>query len=258
MQNRNQKATASKTADGMTQEMPPAKSNLVLKCDYRGGDFIYWPRPSELELAGLAAQLARSPKANPKQLVNQAWSLYWESCRIIQDDHRKVEALLALENQEEQAFNVGDGPEEDSLPVPTPKKFPVSFAKVELLLLPELKGRTADRAKVFREHIFSVLLQGCFVVRPKLREVSYWDLEPETLDGMRLKFHSDIAERFGKLRKRVFGEAEYVRFAKSFLEWHREYKSAKRSAAARRRWDKAKIQATNGTGAEEAQISAKN
>jgi hypothetical protein len=249
---------ASTTVDATTQGMPPAKTNLVLKCDYRDGDFLYWPRPSELELAGLAAQLALSSKANPKQLVSQAWALYWESCRVIQSDYRKVEALLALENQEEQAFPGDAKPEEDSLQIPTPNKFPVSFARVELLLLPELKGRTADRARVFREHILSVLLQGCFVVRPKLREVSYWELEPETLEEMRQKFHSDIADRFGKLRKHDFEEAEYLRFARSFLEWHRQYKSAKKSAAARRRWHKVKIQETNGAGSDGLKISAKN
>jgi hypothetical protein len=49
------------------------EQSLVIRYDYREQDFEQWPRPSELELARLAAQLARTEKIDPKQLVAEAW-----------------------------------------------------------------------------------------------------------------------------------------------------------------------------------------
>jgi hypothetical protein len=258
MKMKSPKKPAAKTEDRMTKARPLAKSNLVLKCDYREEDFIYWPRPSEVELAGLAAQLARSSKANPKHLVAQAWALYRESCRVIQADYREVQAQLDFDSRQDPECDFGERSEVELLQVPAPKKYPVPFAKAELLLLPKRTGRTADRAAVMREYIFAVVLQDCFVLRPKLAPASYWELDPEALNGMRQRLHKEIAERFGLLRKHIFDEADYVQFAASFLKWHRRYKSAKKSDAARTRWDKTKIQATNETGSDGPKKIAKN
>ena len=107
---------------------PGQKCNLVLKCDYRLEDFIYWPRPSELELAQLAARLGGASTANPKQSATRAWKLYWECCRIIQEDHRKVQAQLDFDDQQDRNYDVGDWPEADAVPIPAPKKFPVPYA----------------------------------------------------------------------------------------------------------------------------------
>jgi hypothetical protein len=48
-----------------------------------------------------------------------------------------------------------DWAEEDvSESMPLPKNFPITYSKLELLLLPKLKGRTAERAKIIREFLF--------------------------------------------------------------------------------------------------------
>src|SRR5512135_2646567 len=73
-----------------------AKSDrLVLTCDHRDAPFEHWPRPTEMQLAELAARLARTEKIDPKQLVAEAWSLYWESCKKIQQDHLEMQRMLA-------------------------------------------------------------------------------------------------------------------------------------------------------------------
>jgi len=126
--------------------------SLVIRYDYREQDFENWPRPSELELARLAAQLARTEKIDPKQWVAEAWEPYWESCRTIQTDHRKVEAYFAREAELERELNWPES--ETAAAVPMPKKFPVDHRQVEALLPPKQKGRTAERAALIREFIF--------------------------------------------------------------------------------------------------------
>ena len=54
---------------------------------------LRWLGPGAV--ANLAARLARTEKIDPKQLVNEAWDLYWESCRKIQADHREVNRMVA-------------------------------------------------------------------------------------------------------------------------------------------------------------------
>lgn len=175
--------------------------SLVIRYDYREQDFEHWPRPSELELARLAAQLARTEKIDPKQLVAEAWELYWESCRTIQTDHGKVEAYFAREAELERELNWPET--ETAAAVPMPKKFPVNHRQVEALLLPKQKGRTAERAALIREFIFSQLARTCLVVRPKLAAVSYWEMEADLLEQLRQKLKDEVARHFEKLRKTV-------------------------------------------------------
>jgi len=135
-----------------------APSSLVICGDYREHDFEHWPRPSELDLARLAAQLARSENIDPKQLVAVAWELYRESCHRLQIDHREVTAYHAqmdrVETELDDAAVV--------LPqwVPAPKKYPVTHQQVERLLLPQQKGRTAERAGLIREYFFAQLTRA--------------------------------------------------------------------------------------------------
>jgi hypothetical protein len=107
--------------------------------------------------------------------------------------------------------------------------------------LPKSSGRTAGRAELVREYLFAELMSTAFVLRPKPRPCSYWELrrkQPKDLGLMREKLKETISEQFGQLRSRIFDEQQYTRFAGAFLEWHRRYKSAKRADAARKRWAK--------------------
>jgi hypothetical protein len=209
-------------------------ASLVICGDYREQDFEHWPRPSELELARLAAQLARSENIDPKQLVAAAWELYRESCRRLQADHREVAAYHErLDRVEPDDTTVG-------LPqwLPMPKKFPVNHRQVEALLLPKQKGRTAERAALIREFIFSQLARTCLVVRPKLAAVSYWELAADRREQLRQKLKDEVARHFEKLRKTTYDAETYHRFAVLFLEWHRRFIAAKKASAARTRWAK--------------------
>jgi hypothetical protein len=212
--------------------------SLVIRYDYREQDFEHWPRPSELELARLAAQLARTENIDPKQLVAEAWELYWESCRTIQTDHRKVDAYFAREAELERELNWPEP--EPAAAVPMPKKFPVNHRQVEVLLLPKQKGRTADRAALIREYIFSQLTRTCLVLRPKLVAVSYWEMEADLQAQLRQKLKDEIDRHFETLRKTAYDAAAYHRFAVPFLAWHRRFIAAKKAAAARARWAKRK------------------
>lgn len=223
-------------ANADTRQAAGKDQSLVLRYDYREQDFEHWPRPSELELARLAAQLARTEKIDPKQLVAEAWELYWESCRTIQVDHRKVEAYFAHEKELEREPN---WPElESAAVVPVSKKFPMNYRQVEALLLPKQKGRTAERASLIREFIFFQLARTCLVLRPKLAAVSYWEMEPELQEQLRQKLKDEVARYFEKLRKTAYDAEAYHRFAVPFVEWHRRFIAAKKAAAARARWAK--------------------
>lgn len=212
----------------------PDPANLILECDYRDQDFEYWPRPSELDLARLAAQLARVERLDPKQLVAAAWELYWESCRRLQADHRAVRAF------HEHLERLVDEPEDTAgaLPagVPMPKKYPVTHRQIEGLLLPQQKGRTAERASLIREYFFAQLARGCLVLRPQVGLMTYWEMEPDLLEQLRQKLKDDVAKHFEKYRQTNFDAEAYARFAKSFLTWRQRYVAAKKAAAARKRW----------------------
>lgn len=213
-------------------------SSLIVCGGYREHDFEHWPQPSKLDLARLAAQLVRTEKLDPKQLVAEAWELYWESCRPILADHRKVEAFFAHEAELDRELNWPEP--EAAAAVPMPKKFPVNHRQVEALLLPKQNGRTAERAALIREFIFSQLARTCLVVRPKLAAVSYWGLEADLLEQLRQKLKDEVARHFEKLRKTMYDTEAYHRFAVPFLEWRRRFIAAQKASAARARWAKQK------------------
>lgn len=224
------------------------RNGLVLTADHRDAAFEHWPRPSELELAHLAARLARTEKIDPKQLVSEAWDLYWESCRKIQADHQHVRSMLqALEAHDD------DGCAENQIDIPQPRKFPIKFLQMERLLLPKLRGRTADRATAFREYLLAEILRGCFVLRPELRIVSYWDFDPDDLSQLREKFQEEIVKQYGKLRQSTWEAQAYAQFATSFLAWYHQWtrhrNSQIKSANARKGWDKRRETGTAKTGA---------
>jgi hypothetical protein len=196
-----------------------------------------------LDLSQLAARLAGSTKGEPKQLAARAWTLYWECCKLIQEDYLKVQPQLEFDARCDDAQDHFDAPPAgaDAPIIPAPKQFPVPYDKVERLLLPQSSGKTAGRAQLFREYLFTELMANAFVLWPKPRACSYWELrrsQPNDLGQLRENLKETISERFGQLRRRVFDEPQYTRFAVAFLQWHRRYKSEKRSEAARKRWAK--------------------
>lgn len=250
MKNQQAKAAATPKAVGEKPAVPPAmkEKGLVLTSDYRGHSFEFWPRPSELELAHLAARLARTEKIDAKQLVKEAWDLYWETCRTIQADHREVGRILAVSEAHDDEMWM-----EEHGGLPQPEKFPVTFQQVELLLLPKLKGRKGERAAVFREYALSQIVDGSFTVRGGFRVLSYWDFQPELLAELREKFRVMAAERLASWRKDVYGVTAYAKFASSFLRWHCRWterrNSEARSANARKGWEKREKAKKTKTGA---------
>ena len=220
--------------------------------DYRQQDFQVWPRPSELNLARLAAQLARTEKIDPQQLVKEAWALYWESCRTLKEDDRMVaEYFKRLEGEDDRQCDQAE--ESESPPIPTPKKYPVSYKEMEMLLLPKLKGRTGTRASVFREYALAQILAGSFVLRGGFRSFSYWDFQPEVLMELREKYGEIIAQRFGSWRETVYDEKAYTDFAGPFLRWfsrwNERHNSEVRVANAKKGWEKRRKRHQAKTGA---------
>lgn len=238
-----------RTAGANTKPLQAAKADsLILTCDHRDAPFEHWPRPTELQLAELAARLARTEKIDPKQLVAEAWSLYWESCKKIQQDHLAVERMLKeLEARDDEASIEEQGD------LPKPDKFPITFTEMERMLLPKLKGRTGERAAVFREYVFSELAGQCIVLRPQFRTASYWDFAPADLDKLREILRDNIARKFGELRKAVYDAVAYERFAIPFLKWYSQWTTHRRSQVkaenARKGWAKRKDEKKAKTGA---------
>jgi hypothetical protein len=225
------------------------RTGLVLNSDHRSMGFEYWPRPSELELAQLAARLARTKAIDPGQLVKEAWGIYWESCRKIKEDYLQVERhLKSMEAFEADNDSVME--EEDGLP--HPKTYPVRFQEMELLLLPKLKGRTAERAALFREYLFAEMINERLSSWDEDNSSSYWDYLPEQLEDCREAAKQEVSEEFGKCRSRVYDVQAYSRFAISFLRWYRGWidlrNSEARSANASRGWEKRRKARTAKTG----------
>jgi hypothetical protein len=214
-----------------------SEPGLVLTAhgDYREEDLEFWPRPTEWQLAQLAAQLSRSDKLDAKQLIHDAWEIYWEGCRKIQNDHRDQKAWHERESATDMALN--EWIHQPQPAVPQPKKFPVAFREMEILLLPGKYGHTAERAHLIREYVLSEFLGTCLVLRPKPHPLTYWELDPTALNELREHFSGQVDAKFGHYRAQHFNEDAYIRFADSFLKWHRRYITEKRSAAARTRWD---------------------
>lgn len=239
MKSQQPKAAGTAKDGGESAAVAPAMKGkgLVLTNDYREQSFEFWPRPSELELAHLAARLARTEKIDAKHLVQEAWDLYWESCRKIQADHREVGRMMAAMDGHDDEMWI-----EERGGLPQPEKFPVTFQQMELLLLPKLKGRMGERAAVFREYALSQIVDGSFTVRGGFRVLSYWDFQPEVLAELREKFRVMAAEKFASWRKGVYGVTAYAKLASSFLRWHCRWlerrNSEARAANARKGWDK--------------------
>lgn len=215
---------------------------LILKCEYRDREFEHWPRPSELELAMLAAQLAHSGKVEPKRLVATAWEVYWESCRTLQADYQKVEAYFAREAALEAKLDEPEEPADD--PLPMPEQFPLGYRELELLLMPRLKGRTAERAKRIRTFLFLEYIVGPLQRQSELNGSSPRFFTAGELDKLREESKAQLDQLHEQLRATPLGESDYGHFARQFLTWDqtraRFANSLIRSAVARQAWAKRK------------------
>jgi hypothetical protein len=184
--------------------------------------------------------LARTNPIDPKQLVKEAWSIYWESCHKIREDYLEVE--LPLREREEES---GSGPDdllEDQYELPQPKKYPVTFQEMELLLLPKLKGRTAGRAALIREFIFALIVDQSRLSSEKGSSLSYWSCLPQDLADLRKTAQDLVAEEFGEFRRRVYDAQAYSEFGGAFLSWYTRWarlrNSQARAACALKGWEK--------------------
>lgn len=231
-----------------------AGSGIKLRCDYREeAEFEYWPRPTELQLAELAARLARTPVIDPKQLVGEAWAIYRESCRVLHEDQKHVTEFFENEGRWEPAGENAGGKPPEGLQWPVPKRYPVSYKEAELLLLPKLKGRTAERARAMRDYLFADY------VRSKMAQVQSPDgrsnVSPtgEQLKQLQEEFKEVAPGLFGELRQMTFDKGYFAAFAEEFLTWYRRregiIKSMVRADSARRGWEKRRQEKKARTGA---------
>ncbi len=90
--------------------------------------------PTTAQLASLAATLAKNTTLSSKQLVNQALEI-WEAAR----------ELLSRPNSTQEVS--------ESRRLPTPKGYPITLDNFLNLMVPKLKGRTGDRAALFRQYL---------------------------------------------------------------------------------------------------------
>jgi len=195
-----------------------------------------------MELAHLAARLARGKKIDPSQLVDEAWQLYLASCRKIKGDYLDAQCIL-----QEAAARAAE-----AKLIPRPESYPVSFQNVEFLLLPKLKGRTAERAALFREYFFAELVNRQTSSMDGDCDFSYWDYTPPELDELREAAQERVAEELATTQRRFYDAGTYVSFAASFLKWHRSWTDIRNSEAkasnAKRGWEKRRKSRTAKTG----------
>lgn len=213
---------------GGRRSRPDLNSGLTLTQDYHDHEFEYWPRPTVMELARLAAQLVRGEATATQQLIQDAWNLYWESCRQLKQDHETVKRYFEAEDKFD--ATLPEDLDRPNKPIPQPKKFPIKFRKIELLLLPELEGQTAKRRKIFREFFFHQL------ARQKDRKAGHSGSFLYTYEPTK----AEVNREYARQRKSIFDAEKYHSFAAEFLDWYRPSKafrlSCVRAEAARRRW----------------------
>ena len=224
-------------------------SGIKLRSDYREEEaFEYWPRPSELQLAELAARSARTPVIDPKQLVSEAWAIYQESCRVIREDHKHVTQFFEAEGTE-----MPEAEMHPSLSLPVPKSYPVPYKEVERLLLPKLKGRTGDRAQVMRGFLFADYAHSKMEEMQSANGGSIVSPVGDQLKRLQDEFKEEVPEIFAQLRRMKFDQEYFARFAEEFLTWYQQResftKSWARSHNARRGWEKRRQEKKAKTGA---------
>ena len=227
-------------------------SGIKLRCDHREEEQLeYWPRPSELQLAELAARLARTTVVDPRQLVAEAWALYWESCRVIREDHKHVTTFFENEGRWQDLPDDEVKRPEPSLPVP--KHYPVSYRDAELLLLPKLKGRTANRARVMRDFLFADYVRSKMAEMTPVVGKSIVSPTGEQLSQLREEFKEEVPGLFAELRRMTFDRGYFAAFAQQFLTWYWRrdgiIKSMVREDSARRSWEKRRQEKKARTGA---------
>ena len=227
-------------------------SGIKLRSDHREEEqFEYWPRPTELQLAELAARLARTTVIDPKQLVSEAWVIYQESCRRIREDYKHVTEFFEDDGRFEDLTN--DDSARSALSLPAPKRYPVPYPEAERLLLPKLKGRTAERAQVMRGFLFADYVRSKMAEKTPTDAKTFASPVGEELERLRAAFKEEVPGIFAELRRMTFDKDYFARFAEEFLTWYQQRerftKSWARSDNARRGWEKRRKEKNAKTGA---------
>lgn len=246
-------SSANSAIDGKHSQSDDAKPSKI-SVDYREEPVERWPLPSELELARLAVGLARTEVIDAQKLVEEAWVIYWHSCHRIKSTHR-----LRREGAKNREM-VESMPEEIHYPLkpelPAPKKYPVTFLELERLLLPRLKGRTAERAALFREYFFASLVGWNCKDLSKEPGNTYWNCPAHELDEIRNKdsIKDEVARTYAKWRNTTFDGITFVAFTSKFLRWYNEWNRIRNSEAkalnAMKGWEKRRELAKTKTGAQ--------
>lgn len=133
------------------------------------------------------------------------------------------------------------------------KRYPVPYRAAELLLLPKLKGRTAERARVMRDFLFADYVHSKMAELHPDGGKSIVSAAGELLARLREEFKKEVPGIFGQLRRTSFDKEYFTAFAEQFLAWHRHRerftKSIVRADSARRSWAKRRQEKSAKTGA---------
>lgn len=177
--------------------------------------------PSQVQLATLAATLARSVADAPEKLCETGLDLWIKSAERL--------AMQAECNADERAQ--AEVRDKNRVVVPEPKQDHVSVDEFCRLLMPDRKGRTADQAFIYKAWLRDSL------------EMSGWlrsGQEGQKADFAPSKQQIDAA--YASHRKTGMDHRDYHHRALSFIPWYCDWKkrqsSEKSKNAARARWKK--------------------
>lgn len=167
--------------------------------------------PTPFELASLAT---RCQGRTPGDACEAALVLWKAAAHTLKSEEARRRFDAQRTNPPPPAFDM-------------PKRYPVTPDAMVGLLLPGLKGRTADRAHLLRE-----------MLRDELRSLSWLKDKTE-----REPTESEVSDALGQFRKRPIEDAKtFSWMAENFLKWHERRKpglvSEARSEAAQKRWNR--------------------
>ena len=142
--------------------------------------------PTALQLTTLASRLARTGKEKPEDLAQRA-ILLWIKCH--------EERIAFLRSMDPEWIDTCRA----ELDIPIPKKFPITYDEFMMVMLPKLKGRTGERAAIFREYFGDTLDFG----------------NPVTKDAVDASFAEHRSRRINK-------ETQFVEAGWLFRRWYKD------------------------------------
>lgn len=163
--------------------------------------------PSPGELAMLAATIRKNDGGEHAAICATALDLWFAAQEVI-TLQRQCEVDFQEERQRANA---------EKITVPEPKKYPVSRDEFTDLMLPDKKGRTADRADILKEWLRHELGHKQWMAGDQLTP---WNGVPLS--------RAEAVEAFRNMVPMAI--SDYQHNARRFLAWHRDWKSAAKSA----------------------------